>query len=370
MNVPTDQCRFRTRLTPGTVLRDTYTVVNHVGSGRFADAYLVRHRYMGLQVLKLLVDGLREEERITGLDEAFLLSRVSHPGIVRVFDANKIEPSLGGCPYITMEYVSGGTLEDHLAASPRGLELRDALEYGRQIASALGHAHQTGDGLIHRDVKPGNILLDPLPSEELAIRVADFGLACRANRFTQVAAAGGTVLYMSPESLRGYETPASDIFSAGIVLYEMLTGTLPYPGRAITEADGPEGLRRVLEKLQVAGLPAPSRFRSDIPSDVDAVVMRALHVDELFRYQSGVSLERALAACLRVQDAKPTGVPEIDRHRLAEVFRALSDPQSARVGLSQLEEMLRRDRPLNRVYGDHLMQMRAEWQRYRREHSQ
>ena len=96
--VPTESTKYssRTRLATGTVVRDTYTIVEFLGSGRFADVYLVRHRYMGMQVMKLLVDGMSDADRTEGLSEAFLLSKISHPGIVRVFDANHIDTALGG----------------------------------------------------------------------------------------------------------------------------------------------------------------------------------------------------------------------------------------------------------------------------------
>ena len=167
----------RSQLAPGTELRNTYTVARLLGRGRFADAYLVRHRYMGMQVMKLLVDGESDADRAEGLSEAFLLSKITHPGIVRVFDANRLEPASGSYPYITMEHVSGGTMAELLADHPEGLALDGALEFGRQIAAALGHAHDLPGGLIHRDVKPANILLEPLNPGDYAIRIADFGLA-------------------------------------------------------------------------------------------------------------------------------------------------------------------------------------------------
>lgn len=358
----------RPRFAPGTVVRDTYTVVELLGSGRFADAYLVRHRYMGMQAMKLLVDGLSDADRAKGLEEAFLLSKISHPGIVRVFDANRVDTALGGHPYITMEYVSGGTLEEFLRAAPDGLTLEVALEFGRQIAAALGHAHDLDSGVIHRDVKPGNILLDPLEGGDFAIRIGDFGLSCRVERFTQVAEAGGTLLYMSPESIRGYEIAASDVFSTGLVFYEMLTGTLPYPRRVLSEASTPFQLKRSLQALHDEGLPPPSYFNSKIPVDVDSVVMRALHVNDVFRFTSGTSLAHAIAACQHVQRCgfAARGDPEIDAE-LETIFKSVSDPESIEHGIERLELLLDRRSDLARGYYPHLKQLRIQWHRYQRE---
>jgi eukaryotic-like serine/threonine-protein kinase len=367
----TSQSASRPGLAPGTVIRDTYTVVELLGSGRFADAYLVRHRYMGMQVMKLLVDGLSDADRVEGLQEAFLLSRISHPGIVRIFDANRIETTLGGHPYITMEYVGGGTLETHLKQESDGLTLEVALEFGRQIAVALGHAHDAEGGVIHRDVKPANILLDPQQESGFTIRISDFGLACRVNQFTQVAEAGGTVLYMSPESLRGYEIAASDIFSAGLVLYEMLTGMLPYPRRTFSLPQTTFELKRSLRSLHERGLPPPSSFDSNIPPDVDSVVMRALHPDDTFRFHSGVSLANAIEACQHVQRSEYSKHADSQFHaEIRTIFASVTNPVLIAQGVEQLESLLGRNKRIAHGYSSHLDQIRDQWQRYRFEQNQ
>ena len=353
-------------------MRDTYTVVELLGSGRFADAYLVRHRYMGMQVMKLLVDGLSDADRAEGLEEAFLLSKISHPGIVRVFDANRIDTALGEHPYITMEYISGGTLEEYLQEAPNGLTLEVALEFGRQIATALGHAHDLESGVLHRDVKPGNILLEPLDGDDFAIRISDFGLACRVERFTQVAEAGGTLLYMSPESIRGYEIAASDVFSAGLVLYEMLTGTLPYPRRVISGSKGTFDLKLSLQQLHNEDLPLPSYFNKAIPADVDSVVMRALHVNDVFRFKTGTSMAHAITACQQVQRSSVVArkKPDPDAAEIEMIFKSVSNPESIGEGIDHLESLLDRRSDLARGYLPHLKQLRSQWHRYQRKQIQ
>ena len=356
-----DQPVERPRLESGTVLRDTYTVECHLGSGRFADAYLVRHRFMGMQVLKLLVDGLEDTDRVEGLHEAFLLSRISHPGVIRVFDANRIEESLGHHPYITMEYASGGTLQELLAGSSSGLRLEVSLDFAEQIARGLGHAHALGDGIVHRDVKPGNILLEEITGGECVLRLGDFGLAATVDKVLQSVGSGGTILYMSPESLRGFETPASDVYSAGLVLYEMLTGTLPFPKRALDGATRMSEIRERLGELHREELPAPSYFDSNITEDVDSVVMRSLHVDLDDRFPDGIGFAQAIAACRHVQRA-PDGAELRTRHAeaLREAFAAASRPGGIPAAADRLDQLLDEHPELVRVYLPHLRQMRLQ----------
>ena len=281
----------RSDLQPGTELRQTYTVVELLGRGRFADAYLVRHRFMGMQVMKLLVDGERDEDRAEGLGEAFLLSKITHPGIVRVFDANRLEDEHGGHPYITMEHVSGGNLAELLAEHRAGLALDQALEFGRQIASSLGHAHDLPGGLVHRDVKPANILFEQVGGGDLAMRVADFGLATRVNRFTKVAASGGTLLYMSPESIAGYETPASDVFSAGLVLYDlMMEDWLARGGRIFDFTIGDEDF-----KADFGTAPTPMFILTGTPTVLGRAARLVFAIREKLRRLRGVMLRRTVS---------------------------------------------------------------------------
>jgi serine/threonine-protein kinase len=323
---------------------------------------------MGMQVMKLVVDGLADSDRSESLSEAFLLSKISHPGIVRVFDANRIDDAQGGHPYITMEYVAAGTLENLLSEAPDGLELPVALELGRQMAAALGHAHDLEHPVIHRDIKPANLLLEHIGNDELAIRIGDFGLACRVERFTQVAAAGGTLLYMSPESIRGYEIAASDVFSAGLVLYEMLTGTLPYPRRALSGPRNTLELKRALQSLHEGGFLPPSQFDPEIPADVDSVVMRALHVNDRFRFNSATSLAHAIAACQHRQRCSSPGQRDADIAReIQTIFKNVSTPESVEYGIDQLELLMDRRPDLAHTFHPHLKQLRIEWNRYRRE---
>lgn len=285
-------------ISDGTQLGSNYTVVDRLGQGIFADVFRVRHRYLGIQAMKVLRAEGDEEARAHGLREAFLLSQMSHPGIVRVFDAGMITTPLGERAYLTMELIEGGTLEDALESAPRGLQTPIAMRLGLEMACALGWAHSRGDGLIHRDIKPSNILMAIDDDGQPHARIADFGLCERVDRFTKFAEAKGTLLYLSPESLRGYETPASDVWSAGMLLYQMLTGTLPYPGRGLAAVTTATDARKVLTELQSLPVPPPSYFDSDIPPAVDELIAGILVRDEFARPADGNAMARKVGECM------------------------------------------------------------------------
>ena len=358
---------MRPILRQGTCLRDTYTVDALLGSGAFADTYLVRHRFMGMQAMKVLIAGTADESLELGLGEAFLLSRISHEGIVRVFDANQIELD-GKCfPYLTMEYVPHGTLADVLRKCEGGIQTPAAVDVALQVARALGHAHQQEPSIVHRDVKPANILVRMVDDGHISVQLADFGLACRVNRFTEVAEATGTVMYMSPESLRGYEVPASDVYAAGLVFYQLLTGTMPYPACTLREAGSVKGLQSALQGAQSQPVRPPSYFDGDIPSDVDAVALRALEHDERRRFNSGAEFVEALLACQEARDVPPIAQGDLQAATaLASARAAMSlAGQSSTMpqAVAKLTGALQRWPQLEVAFGPHLKWMRLQEQR-------
>lgn len=351
----------RSQLKSGYVVRDTYTVLGFLGRGRFGDAYRVRHRYMGIQAMKVLVDTMDGSERDACFTEAFLLSKLSYPGIVRVFDANNLDEDVGGFPYITMEFMAGGTLEELLSEATNGLILDVALEIAVQAARALGHAHRLDPPLVHRDVKPANILLEDNDSRIPGVRLADYGLAAHTNLFTRTVEAGGTILYMSPESLRGFETPASDVYSLGLVMYELLTGTLPYPKQAFADLETPEQFQKTLAEMHKQPISPPSYFDPKIPADVDAVVLRALGIEELQRFQSGDALAAAIQACRTAHtDASETALtPEVDQE-LRSIFSLAYESGSLKPACRRLDHLIRSNPLLKHHWQPHLDWMRHE----------
>jgi serine/threonine-protein kinase len=225
------------------------------------------------------------------LREPRLLASVSHPNIVAITTAEKQDNVF----FIVMEYVPGDTLEA-IIEREGALDLPRVLDYTCQICNAMDHAHR--HGVIHRDLRPGNVLV----TEQGLVKVADFG----TSRFLEIAAHGTTVIgsppYMAPEQFQGKAVFASDIYSLGVTVYQMLTGKLPYD----TPAPGD------IERLMRGELTTPARERNPkIPKGISDIVMKAMAPDVGSRYPRASDLLNAvLAARARpVNASRPTPVP-------------------------------------------------------------
>lgn len=258
------------RLISGQVIRDTYTVVRHLGSGAFGDVYLSRHRYMGLQALKVFP----RKDGADALEEAYLLTKLSHPNIVRVFEANEFERTGETYGYFSMEYVEGGTLIDLLDADAP-LDARISL--GKDILSGLAFAHSQVPPIIHRDISPTNILVDK-SNVRLCAKVSDFGLAKHVDPESLVASAGGKYLYMAPESFLGTHSTATDVYSAAIVLFELFTGRHPFRVALSASASASE-IASVVRRSRSQSIPNVSDFCPNLDSGWDRFFQNALAHD-------------------------------------------------------------------------------------------
>ena len=256
---------------------DRYDVVRPLGSGGMGEVYLARDRVLGrdvaLKVLRKQYAGDDEfAERFKR--EAMSAASLSHPNIIQVYDRGETEE---GASYIAMEYVPGGTLKERISREGP-LEAADAAGLGAQVAEALGAAHDRG--MVHRDIKPQNVLL----AARGGAKVADFGIA-RAGSSATISRTGsvmGTAGYMSPEQALGKPaTPKSDLYSLGVVLYEALTGELPYT------ADNPiaVSMKHVNEPLR-----PPIELNPRIPKGMNALVTKLLAKDPEDRYADAEEL--------------------------------------------------------------------------------
>src|SRR5918997_1623244 len=253
-----------------------YRVVSPLGSGGFGTVYLAEDTWIDKKVA-LKVPHRQTLDFSELLREPRLLASLSHPNVVTVLTAERQDNIF----FIVMEYVPGDTLEA-IIEREGALDLARVLDYTCQICNAIDHAHR--HGVIHRDLRPGNVLV----TEHGIAKVADFG----TSRFLEIAAHGTTVIgsppYMAPEQFQGKAVFASDIYSLGVTMYQMLTGLLPYDAPAPAD----------IGKLMSGELVSPPRLKNPaIPKVISDIVMRAMAPDVTERYQRASDLlEDVLAA--------------------------------------------------------------------------
>jgi beta-lactam-binding protein with PASTA domain/predicted Ser/Thr protein kinase len=264
---------------PETIIDGRYRVISRLGSGGMADVYLAQDQLLGREVaVKVLHHHFAEDQEFVERfrREASSAAALSHPNIVAIFDRGE----WNGTYYIAMEYVAGRTLKA-IVREQGALDPASAIDIVVQILRAARFAHKRG--VIHRDLKPHNVILD----EEGRARVTDFGIArAGASDMTLTGSIMGTAQYLSPEQAQGLAvTAASDLYSVGVILYELLTGVVPFEGETAV----------AIAFKQVSAEPQPpSALRQGIPASLDAVVLRALAKDPAQRYADADELIAAL----------------------------------------------------------------------------
>jgi predicted Ser/Thr protein kinase len=271
---PSEEGRF----VPGTLLGGRYRIIGLIGVGGMGEVYRATDLTLGQSVaLKFLpVEAASNQhllERFHG--EVRVARQVSHPNVCRVYDIGQIE----GMPFIAMEYVDGEDLASLLHRIGR-LPGDKAIETARKICAGLAAAHDKG--VIHRDLKPHNIMMN----KRGEVLIMDFGLAAIADQLTGAEVRNGTPAYMSPEQLRGSGVTArSDIYSLGLVLYELFTGKQPYEGKSI---------QHLLAQQEAANLPNMSSIAADVDPAVDSAVRQCLEPDPARRPASALAVSAAL----------------------------------------------------------------------------
>ena len=260
----------------GTMLSGRYEVLKRVGSGGMADVYMAKDHKLNRNVaVKVLKSEYVEDEKFLKKfeTEAQAVARLSHPNIVNVYDVG-IED---GINYIVMELAEGMTLKEYIRRKVY-LSPKETVEISMQIASAISHAHK--NHIIHRDIKPQNILVSEIGN----VKVTDFGIAkaTSSNTVTSTATAMGSVHYISPEQAKGrFCDEKSDIYSLGITMYEMVTGHVPF--------DHENGVTIALMHLQNEITP-PSQIRDGIPDSLEKIILKCTMKKPEERYQTADDL--------------------------------------------------------------------------------
>ncbi|MUV40015.1 Non-specific serine/threonine protein kinase [Lentibacillus sp. JNUCC-1] len=291
----------------GHLLNERYRIKETIGGGGMANVYLARdiilERDVAIKVLRF--EYANDEEFIARFDrEAQSATSLSHPNIVSIYDVGEEDHIL----YMVMEHIDGMTLKEYIQLhGPLGVE--EAISIMKQITSAISHAH--ANDIVHRDIKPQNILINTYGD----VKVTDFGIAVAlsSTALTQTNAVLGSVHYLSPEQARGgMATKKSDIYSLGIVLFELLTGRLPFSGQT------PVAI--ALKHLQ-SETPSVIRFNPEVPQSVENIVLKATAKDPFHRYGNVYEMEQVLETALDPENLE--AVPFVPPEEAGEETKAI-----------------------------------------------
>lgn len=353
-------------LAAGQVVRETYEVERLLGEGAFAEVYRVKHRFLGRQAMKVFKAAgatLADIER--DMAEALLLSRIKHPNIVEVYDANLLETSKGRFGYFTMTYAAGGTLERYWRSF--GAELMpvaQVIEVVKQACRGLAVAHSASPPIVHRDIKPQNVLIG-FGTNGLHVRLSDFGLAKSVNPLTLLVSAKGTLGFKPPESLENVDSCAADVWAVGTTLYLLLTDEMPFP--MLGERDV-EDASRFLRPIR-----PPSIYNANIDAGLESVIFRSLAASPSDRYADAMELLRDLekwqpdysprgASVSQSPRGSKTAIGERSPHdlkgeardALQEAIDVAHDPTKLMAAADLLEEAISKDPDLQARYESQL----------------
>ena len=286
-------------LTRGEIINNTYEVNFFIGQGAFGEVYRVKHKFFDeFQVMKVFKDEYVEQTELNEvINEGRILTKLTHPNVVRVFAINKFTKNEKDHYFITMSFVSGESLSQ-LVKRKIQLDVPVATSIMIDVLKGLTAAHKNNPTIIHRDINPDNILLSYDNFKPVGI-LGDFGIAKLLDQVNKLAGAGGRYLYFAPECFMNIYLPTSDVFSAGVVLYKILTGVHPwkYDFDHYTLDDNEEIAKMINSGRRVTPK-KPSIYNDGIDGSLDKVIMKSLEKNMENRYHTaGDFLKALIKAC-------------------------------------------------------------------------
>ena len=283
-------------LSKGEVINNTYEVQFFIGEGGFGEVYRVKHKYLGLQILKVFKEEYSLKTNISTLvQEARILSNLTHNNIVRVFEANEFSKDGKIYYFITMAFVSGETLTQRLSRFKK-LPFSEALTIQTDLLSGLGFLHRQRPAIIHRDINTDNLLLS-YDDNKIVGKLADFGLAQSVDPISTITDAAGRYVYFAPECFWNTYFPSSDVFSAGLVFYKMVTGVQPwYYDLDLIEPDNYEQISNVIISARKEQPKKPSYYNADCNNYFDEIILKAISLNLESRYLNAVEFHSALTS--------------------------------------------------------------------------
>jgi eukaryotic-like serine/threonine-protein kinase len=346
-------------LTPGQSVRDTYVVERLLGEGAFAEVYRVKHRFMGRQAMKVFKSvGATLSDVEAQLKEALLLSSLKHPNIVEVYDANVLPVGGDQAGYFTMTCVPGGTLERHWRSfQNQMMPVEQAVDIMQQVCRALVVAHSSTPPIVHRDVKPQNILIG-FDDNGLRVRLSDFGLAKAVNPLSLLLSAKGTLGFKPPEAFANVDSCAGDVWAVGTTLYLLLTDRMPFP--LLDERDLDDA-GRFLQPMR-----PPSVYNIGVDAALETILSRSLARSQAERYPDARELLADLESwrpSSKAPNPAVTPAPQDPRAKRAqgdlkqeardaldEALRIAKDPAMLTSAADHLEEAISKDPALRERY--------------------
>lgn len=271
-----------------------YEIIEWLGGGRFGDVFLAHDTILETQ-FALKISRMRKEEIVMLKDEAKLLASLNHPNIVRFYNIDIIENKF----VLVMEYIKGRTLRDDIKES--GIEINEFLNIAQQILDAINYAHKIG--VLHRDLKPENILI----TDDGVVKITDFGLARFIKTGSIAASTAGTPIYMAPEVWSGKFSEKSDIWSIGVIFYELLTGIPPFLD------DNLDGLKKKIEKSKLL---IPSIIRRNLPPYLEDMIIKCLNINPQLRLDAATIIKILKKQTKGIKVEKPISPLEKERPEL------------------------------------------------------